>query len=90
MKEKIKAFFKGLWEKFKPTKVFRFLKKWGLQIVNLFFLFVAYAGLDTSSWAGVVVGFWLFLLLAYYIFWKIFGAEKLFEKDETKDNGFPL
>jgi len=82
MKEKIKAFLKGLWAKFKLTKVFKFLKVWGLQIVNLFFLFVAYAGLETNSWAGVVVGFWLFLLIAYYLFWKICKGETLFKKDE--------
>ncbi len=59
-----------------------FLRKWGLQLVNLLVLIVAYMALPSNSWAGVFVGLWLFLLLAYYIFWKLFGAEKLLKGDE--------
>jgi hypothetical protein len=65
-------------------KVVAFLKKWGLQLINLLVVIVAYDCFDTSrsALADLLVGLWLFALLAYYIFWKLLGAEKLFKKDE--------
>jgi hypothetical protein len=59
-------------------KVWRFLKKWGLHIVNLIVVIMAYDFYDDS----LLVGGWLFFLLTYYIFWKLLGAEKLSEKDD--------
>jgi len=71
-------------------KIIVFIKKWGLQIVNLFFLVVAYVAIPVNTWASVFVGLWLFALIAYYLFWKLFGAENLIKKDETKDTGIPV
>jgi hypothetical protein len=79
---KVKDFLKKYWGLFKATKVFRFLKKWGLQIINLLVFFVAYSAIDENSFRGLLVGLWIFLLLGYYIFWKIAGAESLLKKDE--------
>lgn len=55
------------------------LKKSWMQIVNILVLFVAYGVIDetTQSGASAVIGLWLFVLLAYYIFWKLFGADKI-------------
>jgi hypothetical protein len=91
---KIKEFFKGLllkvlaglkkvWDKVRP-KAWNFLKKWGLHILNLLVLLLAYAKLDTLTSLGIycLVGFWIFFLLAYYIFWELCRAKNLFKKDE--------
>jgi Ni,Fe-hydrogenase I cytochrome b subunit len=54
-------------------KIWHWLKKNCMQIINLIVLFIAYAYIPADSAAGNVVGFWIFILLAYYIFWKLFG-----------------
>jgi hypothetical protein len=59
-------------------KVWAFLKKWGLQLVNLLVLFVAY---DFKS-DSLLVGLWLFLVLAYLIFWELFKGKDILKKDE--------
>jgi len=54
------------------------LKKSLLQIVNMLVLFVAYGSLDGGNeW---LIGLWLFILLGYYIFWKLFGFDKVWLK----------
>ena len=85
--EKVKEFIVKVWLWIKQAwviikqvalKVWAFLKKWGVYLINLIVLFVAYDALSDSF----VVGFWLFLLLAYAIFWELLGAKNLFKKDE--------
>lgn len=71
--EKIKAW----WEK----TALPWLKKSWMQIVNIIVVAIAWdklSDLGSAPWAEVITGLWLFLLLAYYIFWKLFGMEKLF------------
>ena len=76
---------KKLWEKIKKWAVetaVPWLKKAWLQIVNAIIVLYAYgqlydAGLDI---AATLVGFWGFILLAYWIFWKLFGADKAVKK----------
>ena len=62
-------------------KIKAFLKNWGLQVINLFVVIVGFAS-ARSEFAISVIGLWLFLLLAYYIFWKLLGASELFKKNE--------
>lgn len=59
-----------------------FLKTNWMQIVNIIILFVAYSTLSNNdlSITEAIVGLWIFVLLGYYIFWKLFGAEKMFKK----------
>ena len=60
-----------------------FLKTNWMQIVNLLVLFIVYdtvSGAEIYPWVEVITGFWIFILLVYYIFWKLFGAEKMFKK----------
>lgn len=79
----------------KINKIFNFLKKWfnktakpflknnWMQIVNLIVLFVAYdtiSDLKMYPWTETILGLWVFILLIYYIFWKLFGVEKMFNK----------
>jgi hypothetical protein len=75
---------KKLWEKIKlwvTSKALPWLKSAWMQIVNVFVVLLAYSKLDDlGSGATWFVGLWGFVLLAYYIFWKLFGASKLFEK----------
>ena len=87
--EKVKEFIAKAWLWLKQAwvtikkvalKVWAFLKKWGLQLINLLVIIVAYDIVSDS----LVVGLWLFCLLGYYIFWKLLGAESLFKKDEDE------
>lgn len=81
--EKIKAFGLKVWNKikawFKKTGL-PWLKKNWMQLVNLFVLFIIYGNTDTLPVVQGITGFWIFVLLGYYIFWKFFGAEKAFTK----------
>jgi hypothetical protein len=79
---------KELWKKFIATKfvkalvkICKFLKSWGAQVINYLVLLLAYIVLPEDT-PGVLVGLWLFILLAYYLFWKIFKAGELFDKEE--------
>lgn len=70
-----------MWNKFEIwliTKAYPWLKKSWMEIVNFIMWVVAYGALSTDSTAGALVGLWLFLLMGYYIFWKLFGAEDIF------------
>ena len=83
---KFRNMFKKLWEKIKAwwSKTAKpwLLKSW-MQIVNIIVIAIAYGTTDSLPWVQGIVGFWLFLLLAYYIFWKLFGAELIFKKKGT-------
>ena len=72
---------KNLWEKIKKwakETALPWLKKAWLQIVNVIIVLFAYGQLDDAGLgvAAAIVGFWGFILLAYWIFWKFFGADK--------------
>ena len=62
--------------------VWTFLKKWGWQIVNFIVLLIAYDSLYGTFLAEALVGLWVFALAVYYIFWKLFGAERVFRDEE--------
>lgn len=73
---------KTLWEKIKKwatETALPWLKKAWLQIVNVVIVLYAYGQLDNAGLAvaASIVGFWGFILLAYWIFWKLFGADKV-------------
>ena len=73
--------WKKLWEKVKKwakETALPWLKKAWLQIVNVIIVLFAYGQLDNAGLAVAagIVGFWGFILLAYWIFWKFFGMEK--------------
>jgi hypothetical protein len=94
--EKVEDFFVGLWNEFvewikHPIDKFvnwvvktavPWLKKSWMQIVNMIVLFIAYKGFDEVLQPGysTIIGLWVFLLLAYYIFWKLFGFDKVYAK----------
>ena len=68
--------------KLKITKWFNdtvipWLKAGWMHIVNILIVFIAYANLDIEPAAQALVGFWGFILIGYYIFWKLFGADKV-------------
>jgi hypothetical protein len=85
----MKEFFKKLWEKVKAwatLTAWPWLKKSWMQIVNIVVVAIAWdklSDLGTAPGVETITGLWLFLLLAYYIFWKLLGAEKLFKKKEV-------
>jgi hypothetical protein len=73
--------WKKLIEKIKAWAVktaLPWLKKSWMQIVNILVVFIGYNALDAKPFVQTIVGLWLFCLLVYYIFWKLFGLEKLF------------
>jgi hypothetical protein len=98
--EKIKDFFTGLWReivewaktpwtKFKKWVIgtaIPWIKAGWLQIVNMIVLFIAYKGFDEVSQPGysAAIGLWLFILLGYYIFWKLFGFDKVWKKERER------
>ena len=79
---------KPIWEKiknwFKETAL-PWLKKGAIQIINVIIVFFAYGKLDdilngetvNVGFATALVGFWAFVLMAYWIFWKLLGADKV-------------
>lgn len=80
---------KQLWEKikkwFKETAL-PWLKKGAIQIINVIVVFYAYGTLYSAAGEGMslkiglasgIVGLWAFILAAYWIFWKLFGADKV-------------
>ena len=76
---------KNLWEKIKAwwnLTAIPWLKKSWMQIVNIIVMFIAYGNTDSLPGVQTVLGIWLFLLLGYYIFWKLLGAEKIFIKKD--------
>lgn len=91
----MKEFFKKLWEKIKKWAVetaLPWLKKSWMQIVNIIIVFMAYgrfSNIEGEYAMETVTGLWLFLLLAYYIFWKLFGFDKVWKKmmEDRKSNG---
>lgn len=94
--EKVKDFFVGLWRevtgwfntpwaKFKKwflETAIPWVKAGWMQAINILVLFIAYKGFDEASQPGysAVLGLWLFILLGYYIFWKLFGFDKVYKK----------
>jgi len=98
--ERAEDFFVGIWDEFLEwvktpwTKLKNwFLKtalpwiaKGWMQLVNILVLIVAYAGFDEVTQPGysTVIGLWLFLLGGYYIFWKLFGFNKVWAKRRAK------
>lgn len=77
---------KKLWEKIKAwakLTAWPWIKKSWMQIINIIVVLIAYSTLDNfvdqAPVAVTITGFWLFILLGYYIFWKLFGAEKMFK-----------
>jgi hypothetical protein len=84
--ENIKAFGLKIWGKIKAWAVktaLPWLKSSWMQIVNILVLFIIYGNTDSLPGVQTVAGLWLFVLLAYYIFWKFLGAEKIFKKEEN-------
>ena len=67
---------------FKETAL-DWIKKGWLHTVNLIIVFIAYDSVYKSGrLIEGIFGFWAFILLAYWIFWKFFGVEKLFKDKE--------
>ena len=78
-----------LWKKIKAWAVktaLPWLKISWMQIVNIIIVAIVYAKTDSLLVVQTIVGLWLFLLLGYYIFWKLFGAEKMFKKKKVSVN----
>ena len=69
-----------LWEKIKKwwndTALIWIKKSW-MQVVNIIIVFVAYNNTDSLPGTQAIVGLWLFILIGYYVFWKLFGADKV-------------
>jgi len=64
-------------------KIKNWLKKNWMQLINYLVILIAYSKVyEKPGFTGVelILGLWLFLLTGYYIFWKLFGAEKMFKK----------
>ena len=71
---------KNIWIKIKKwalTRAVPWLKKSWMQIVNVIVLFTSYGCLNEETLCGTLVGLWIFVLLGYYIFWKLFGMESV-------------
>jgi len=61
---------------FLKLKILPWLTKNWLEIINLIVLFIMYSIIyekPNMVWAEVIGGLWIFVLLVYYIFFKLFG-----------------
>lgn len=57
-------------------KILPWLSKNWLDIINIIVLFIMYSIIYEKpgmEWAEVIGGLWIFVLLVYYIFFKLFG-----------------
>jgi hypothetical protein len=90
--EKIEALTIKIWEKIKAWVIktaVPWLKKSWVQIVNILVVAFAYAHTDSLPGTQFIVGAWLFLLLGYYIFWKLFGLEKVIKGNKLNPQPEP-
>ena len=74
--------FKKLWEKIKNWSIqtaLPWLKKSWMQIINIVVMFIIYGNTDSLPGIQSIAGFWLFILLGYYIFWKLLGFDKVLQ-----------
>jgi len=83
--EKIWTIIKRIWILIKNwflETALPWLKTGWLQLVNIIVIIVAYAGFNEYTQPGfsLVIGAWFFLLLVYYLFWKLFGLDKVWKK----------
>ena len=73
---------KKLWEKIKKwakeTAAPWLLKSW-VQIINVLIILYAYGKLDEleASCSANLLGLWGFILIGYWLFWKLLGADKV-------------
>jgi len=79
---------KALWEKIKKwakETALPWLKKGAVQIINVLVILFLYGQLDNLlqgqeihlGLVTTVAGLWGFILLGYWIFWKLLGADKV-------------
>jgi hypothetical protein len=76
---------RNIWKKIKKWGVntaLPWLKKSWMRIIDLILFFIVYGTLDNAGFVGLsaLIGFWIFILLGYYIFWQFFGAGKMIKK----------
>lgn len=60
-----------------------FLKIYWLQIINIIVIFIGYSTVNKAEIYPItesILGVWIFILMVYYIFWKLLGFEKAFKK----------
>ena len=61
----------------KETALPWLLKSW-IQIINIIIIFIGYVKLSNNGISGAkLFNFWIFILMAYWIFWKFLGADKI-------------
>ena len=78
---------KQLWEKIKKwflETAVPWLKKGAIQIINVLVVLYLYGQFDNLlngqeihlGFVTTVAGLWAFVLAGYWLFWKLFGADK--------------
>jgi hypothetical protein len=79
--------WKKIWDKIKKwakETALPWLKKGAIQIINVLVVLFLYGQLDNMlqgqeihlGFVTTVAGLWGFVLLGYWIFWKLFGMDK--------------
>ena len=79
--EKIKAGLIKLWGWFTSwivKTVWPWFKTDWMEAVNMFVIWVAF--LSTKGFLHIFVGSWFFIMVVYFVFWKLLGISKLFKK----------
>ena len=80
--------WKKIWEKIKKwakETALPWLKKGAIQIINVLVVLFLYGQLDNMlqgeeiklGLVTTIAGGWAFVLLGYWIFWKLFGFDKV-------------
>jgi len=85
---KIKNFIGNLINKInwgKITNVIKdFFKKYWLELINFIVLIIAFTtvySIETLPLLEAILGVWIFVLIAYYVFWKL-----LFKREPIKSS----
>lgn len=81
----MKKFFIKVWESilfWLEFSLLPFLKDAWMEIVNFLIVLLSFGALMNAEkyGAATLVGLWLFYLLFFYIFWKLFKIENWFKK----------
>jgi len=67
-----------LWKKVKKWAIktaLPWLKTGWIHLVSLLVLLIAYGNLEGG--VADLVGFWAFILIGFWLFWKLLGADKV-------------
>jgi hypothetical protein len=80
----IKKIWSIIWYKIQQwaiNTVWPWFKANWFQVINLLVIWIAFV--STHKFLHIFIGAWFWIMIAYYLGWKLLGIEKLFKKKIT-------